>query len=309
MKGITGKLFSFFSGTFGGFGEIIISMAGVFWLTSGSFLDSASGWANLFIAWGMVIIVGYGVLKTVVGNILWPILFAKKLNLNVGILEKLFRFLKPIKVQRIIETTDEDNQDKIIEYVEYIEKTRRMFSGKTRRCLGMNFKKILATINANKFTILGVGAVATGAVLQGFGVIPPLSADLINGIMQGDVLDIATTAGLLIGGVAALNAMAGPGIESEAKAKQRVQAKKQGKVIDPNAIDENEAKKLAKKLGIEVEQSKLILKSKIDKAMKDAQAQQAAKELKIIQKLAKELGITEEQAKAVRVAQIQKQKK
>jgi regulatory protein YycI of two-component signal transduction system YycFG len=69
------------------------------------------------------------------------------------------------------------------------------------------------------------------------------------------------------------------------------------------------ALKLAKQLGIDLEQAKTVVKAKEEKAKADNAALVAAKEKAVIAKLAKALNVTDEQAKAIRLAQLAKKAK
>ena len=50
--------------------ELVVGFAGACLLTDGiSWIAGANEWADFIIRWGMAIIVGYGVLKILLGNI------------------------------------------------------------------------------------------------------------------------------------------------------------------------------------------------------------------------------------------------
>lgn len=306
------KIYSFTEQTFGGTIDLAISVVGVMLLTDGSgLIGQANEIADIIIKWGMATIVGYGVLKILLGNILWPLFFGKKLDLNIAILEKFYKFLRPVKVQKMIETTEEEEQQKTLEYLDKIEKTRQIFKNKTRRCLGMDFKKVFETLNANKWTILGVAAVATTGALQGLGVIQPVNGEVIDGVFQGQLPELLTMAGTIAAGVLGLKAALGAGIENVDQYKARIAAKKAkvAKVVDPALVEKQEAEKLAKKLGVGADQALVIVKARKEAANKKVAELNAKKEQLIIAKLAKELGITEDQAKIVRKAQLDKKQK
>lgn len=311
VRSITEKIYSSSNEIFGGIGDVLFSMVGVFLLTDGAgFITGANEWADLIIKWGMAIIVGYGVLKILIGNILWPVLFGKKMELNIALLEKFYKFLRPIRIMKTIETTDEDEEKKTLEYLDRIEKTRQLLKPKTRRCLGMDFKKALEVLNANKFTILGVGAAGAWVILQGLGVVAPLDGELIAGVLQGNVEAVVQVGAALALGGLAINAQVGPGFEKPEAVAKRVAEKKQAKQLklQKAADGENEVaiKKLAKQLGIADEQAKIVIKAKAEKAAKVLQEQTAKKEAAIVAALAKKLGVDEAQAKIIRKAQLEK---
>jgi hypothetical protein len=309
---------------FGGFSDIAIGMFGFIVLTEGiEWIAHENYIADVIIRWGMVIIVGYGVLKIIVGNILWQLLFGYKAKINIGILDKLYRFLRPIRVQKIIETTDkEDNDEKMLEYVDRIEIARMHFEQKTWRCSSVKFKEFLATLNANKWTIIGTASVGGVALLSGLGVMPPLSPESMEALGDGNLVAIANTTGYIGAALLGLKAMLGAGIESSTEYTARVSAAKAAKTAKAakkaktsEQLLETKANLLSKKLGIEPAQAKEIL---IKKAEKDAKIKLAATEAKkkalaekkakkedlIVEKLAKNLGISKEEAAPIRAAQL-----
>jgi hypothetical protein len=293
--------------------ELAFGFAGAFLLTDGiSWIAGANEFADFVIRWGMATIVGYGVLKILLGNILWPLLFAKKFEWKVGLLERFYGILRPIKAQKIIDESDDEQseQEKTIDYIDKIEKTRQFFKGREQHggVLRMNFKNILNGIVANKWTILGIAGVA-GAAVAG----SPLEAARIEGMLGGNLTDILVVAGQIAAGFFAVKAAVGPGIETIEEANARLA--KVGELKKAKAINgekfaiESKALKLAKQLGIDLEQAKLVVKAKEDK-VKAAKAQAfAKKEAAVVAKLAKALGVGEEQAKAIRAAQLAKRVK
>jgi hypothetical protein len=293
--------------------ELVVGFAGAFLLTDGiSWIAGANEWADFIIRWGMAIIVGYGVLKILLGNIMWPLLFAKKFEWKVGLLERFYSFLRPVKAQRMIDESDDEEheQEKTIEYIDRIEKTRQLFNGSEQHggVQRMNFKNILNGIVANKWTILGIAGV-TGAALLG----QPLNVGTVEAVLEGDVVVALALGGQILAGYLAVKAAIGPGLETIEQAKARevkaLELKKAKAVNAEKFVIETKALKLAKQLGIDLEQAKTVVKAKEEKAKADKAALVAAKEKAIIIKLAKALNVSEEQAKAIRTAQLAKKAK
>jgi len=292
--------------------EIMVGFAGAFLLTDGiSWIAGANWFADFIIRWCMAIIVGYGVLKILLGNIMWPLLFAKRFEWKVGLLERLYGFLRPVKAQKMIDESDDEEheQQKTIEYIDKIEKTRQLFNGKQHGGVPrMNFKNILNGIIANKWTILGIAGV-TGAALAG----NPLDPEKINAMLGGDLATVLTVAGQLGAGFLAVKAAIGPGLETIEKAEARlakeIELKKAKLANAEKLLVETKALKLAKQLGIDLEQAKAVVKAKEDKAKADKAAMLLKKEAAIVAKLAKALAVSEDQAKAIRSAQLAKKAK
>lgn len=293
--------------------ELVVGMAGAFLLTDGiSWIAGANEWADFIIRWGMATIVGYGVLKILLGNIMWPLLFAKKFEWKVGLLERFYNILRPVRAQKMIDESDDEEheQQKTIEYIDTIEKTRQLFNGSEQHggVQRMNIKNILNGILANKWTILGIAGVAGAAFLGN-----PLEAERIGEILNGNMVEVLAIAGQLGAGFLAVKAAMGPGIETVEQAKAR-EAKalelKKAKLGNAEKLAvEGKALKLAKQLGIDLEQAKLVVKAKVDAAKKAKVEGEAKKEKAVIAKLAKALGVAEEQAKAIRAAQLAKKAK
>jgi hypothetical protein len=293
--------------------ELVVGFAGAFLLTDGiSWIAGANEWADFIIRWGMAIIVGYGVLKILLGNIMWPLLFAKKFEWKVGLLERFYNILRPVKAQKMIDESDDEEheQQTTIEYIDRIEKTRQLFSGSEQHggVQRMNFKNILNGIVANKWTILGIAGV-TGAAVLG----QPLNVGTVEAVLEGDTGVALALAGQILAGYLAVKAAIGPGLETIEQAKARegkaLELKKAQAVNAEKLVIETKALKLAKQLGIDLEQAKTVVKAKEDKAKVDKAAEVAAKEKAIIVKLAKALNVTDEQAKAIRTAQLAKKAK
>jgi len=293
--------------------EVVVGFAGAFLLTDGiSWIAGANEWADFIIRWGMAIIVGYGVLKILLGNIMWPLLFAKKFEWKVGLLERFYNILRPVKAQKMIDESDDEEheQEKTIEYIDRIEKTRQLFGGSEQHggVQRMNFKNILNGIVANKWTILGIAGV-TGAAVLG----QPLNVGTVEAVLGGDLGVALALGGQIAAGFLAVRAAVGPGLETIEEAKAReVKALELKKAKAANAerfVIETKALKLAKQLGIDLEQAKTVVKAKEEKAKADNAALVAGKEKAIVAKLAKALNVTEEQAKAIRLAQLAKKAK
>jgi hypothetical protein len=293
--------------------ELVVGFAGAFLLTDGiSWIAGANEWADFIIRWGMAIIVGYGVLKILLGNIMWPLLFAKKFEWKVGLLERFYNILRPVKAQKMIDESDDEEheQQTTIKYIDRIEKTRQLFSGSEQHggVQRMNFKNILNGIVANKWTILGIAGV-TGAAVLG----QPLNVGTVEAVLGGDTGVALALAGQIAAGFFAVKAAIGPGLETIEQAKARegkaLELKKAQAVNAEKLVIETKALKLAKQLGIDLEQAKTVVKAKEEKAKADNAALVAGKEKAIIAKLAKALNVTDEQAKAIRLAQLAKKAK
>lgn len=293
--------------------ELVVGFAGAFLLTDGiSWIAGANEWADFIIRWGMATIVGYGVLKILLGNIMWPLLFAKKFEWKIGLLERFYNILRPIKAQKMIEESDDEEheQQKTIEYIDRIEKTRQLFNGSEQHggVQRMNFKNILNGIVANKWTILGIAGVAGAAFLGN-----PLEAGRIAELLNGNLVEVLAVAGQLGAGFLAVKAAVGPGIETVEQAKARqgkeLELKKARLLNGEKLAIEGKALKLAKQLGIDLEQAKAVVKAKEEKAKADKLAVNAKKEEAIVEKLAKALNVGKEQAKAIRLAQLAKKAK
>jgi hypothetical protein len=293
--------------------ELVVGFAGAFLLTDGiSWIAGANEWADFIIRWGMAIIVGYGVLKILLGNIMWPLLFAKKFEWKVGLLERFYNILRPVRAQKMIDESDDEEheQEKTIEYIDRIEKTRQLFNGSEQHggVQRMNFKNILNGIVANKWTILGIAGV-TGAALLG----QPLNVGTVEAVLEGDLGVALALGGQIAAGFFAVKAAVGPGLETIEEAKARevkaLELKKAKAVNAERFVIETKALKLAKQLGIDLEQAKTVVKAKEEKAKADNAALLAGKEKAIIAKLAKALNVSDEQAKAIRLAQLAKKAK
>lgn len=292
--------------------ELVVGFAGAFLLTDGiSWIAGANEFADFIIRWGMATIVGYGVLKILLGNILWPLLFAKKFEWKVGLLDMFYNILRPIKAQKMIDESDDEEheQQKTVEYIDRIEKTRHLFSGKQHGGVyRMNFKNILNGIVANKWTILGIAGV-TGAAILG----QPLNAEAIDAVLNGDIGVVLALGGQIAAGFLAVKAAVGPGFETVEQAQARevkeIELKKAKALNGEKLVIETKALKLAKQLGIDLEQAKTVVKAKEEKVKADKAQLNAKKEEAVIAKLAKALNVGLEQAKAIRLAQLAKKAK
>jgi hypothetical protein len=292
--------------------ELVVGFAGAFLLTDGiSWIAGANAWADFIIRWGMATIVGYGVLKILLGNIMWPLLFAKKFEWKVGLIDIFYNILRPVKAQKMIDESDDEEheQQKTVEYIDRIEKTRQLFNGKQHGGVyRMNFKNILNGIVANKWTILGVAGVAGAAILG-----QPLNAGTIEAVLAGDIGVALALGGQIAAGFLAVKAAVGPGLETievaQARAAKEIELKKAKAVNGEKLVIETKALKLAKQLGIDLEQAKTVVKAKEEKLKLDRAGENAKKEEVIVAKLAKALNVSIEQAKAIRAAQLQKKAK
>jgi hypothetical protein len=211
----------------------------------------------------------------------------------------------------IDESDDEEHeQEKTVEYIDRIEKTRQWFNGREQHggVTRMNIKNILNGILANKWTILGIAGVAGAAALGN-----PLEAGRIAELLEGNLTEVLAVAGQIGAGFLAVKAAVGPGIETIEQAAvrqaQAVELKKAKAVNAEKLLIEGKALKLAKQLGIDLEQAKTVVKAKEDKAKADKAQLVAKKEEAIVAKLAKVLNVGQEQAKAIRQAQLAKKAK
>jgi predicted nucleotidyltransferase len=141
----------------------------------------------------------------------------------------------------------------------------------------------------------------------------PLNVGTVEAVLEGDLGVTLALAGQIAAGFFAVKAAIGPGLETVEQAKARevkaLEVKKAKALNAEKFVIETKALKLAKQLGIDLEQAKTVVKAKEEKAKVDKAAEVAAKEKAIIVKLAKALNVTDEQAKAIRLAQLAKKAK
>jgi hypothetical protein len=241
-------------------------------------------------------------------------LFGRNFEWKIGLLDKLFKYLRPVRAQEIAEATEEEIQEKALQYMRRLGKVRILKSHGGVRLMGI--KNLLQKVNANKWTILGAGALTAGGVLSGLGLVDPASvkdvADMVvNGLpLEQGAEGIATFVGLGAAGVAVYKSIFGKGIESveqfqarkaeEAKVKlEQKQLKASGQVQAQKAVTN-----LVNKLHIPEAQAKEIIAAQV-KAKQEVEAlKQKQVEDKKVQALAKKLGVTPE--KAVEIVKEQK---
>ena len=269
---------------------------------------------------GMFIIIWYGVLKILI-NIIWKFLFGKPLIWEVGLLEMLFKKLRPVYVQRVADMTDKELEETTDIYVNKLHKLRqKLFNNKQGGVARMEKLKGLAKIVlrkvwANKKTnaaIATVGAIAiTGAAYLaharlGFN---PL------GLSQHDFVKLLTVeaiaaVGLVLPGVLGAGYQTVEQYEKMSVAKKRVKAAKKQAKIEGNVVTPaKEAEKLAKKLGIAIEAALPIVQEQVRAKQAAAVKKKQAGEKLAIEKLAKKLFISEDQARIIRAEQLKNIKK
>lgn len=310
MKGII----RFLSNVLDGYGDGIAAILGYGVLVRiNDMMNNSVDWANFLVSWGMVFIVGYGVLRITL-NLLWNILFAKNFSWKVGILDKLFRYLRPVRAQEIAEATDEEIQEKALQYMRKLGKVRMMKSHGGVKLMGI--KEVFKTVKANKWTIAGVGALGVAGLLAATGAIDTAVVEDIVGVVQGTMPieeageGLFTAAGLGVVAALSIKAALGKGVESVEQYEKRIEAervakeqlkeaKANGQVVDIQA----QAEKLSKKLHIPIEKATEIVKAQQAVLAQEAAELAAQKKAKKVAALAKKLHISEEQAKQVVDAQ------
>lgn len=243
-------------------------------------------------------------------------MFGKPLIWEVGLLEMLFKKLRPVYVQRVADMTDKELEETTDIYVNKLHKLRqKLFNNKQGGVARMEKLKglaqgVLKKVWANKKTnaaVATVGAMAiTGAAYfantqLGFNPLGLEQADFINLLAAEAVSGIA----LIAPGVLGAGYQTVEQFEKMSAVKKRVkvakkQAKVEGKVITPA----KEAEKLAKKLGITLEAALPIVQEQAKAKQQVVAKKREAVEQLAVRKLAKKLHISEEQAKVVRAEQI-----
>lgn len=107
---------------------------------------------NVLITVGMFIIIWYGVIK-IFANVIWKFLFGKQLEWKVGVLEILFRKLKPVYLQKVASMTDEELEETTDTYVQKLHKLRQKITkDNTRRCCGLEKIKAFAKSVLKNYT-------------------------------------------------------------------------------------------------------------------------------------------------------------
>lgn len=222
------KLFSSVGSGLGDFKEIVAGLV-MIQLTNIDVFGQ-DGLLNSIISIGMAILVSYGVMKLLI-NIIWLLLFGKKFEWKIGILEI---FYKHLRVNRIVRMGDVNDLDEVIQaeqVVEIIKNSRekiRQESGRWKKMmekLSLFFKNFGRNKKTNS-ALIGVGAIFLTAVdylLMRFGITNESLIGLISG--NPDVF-----AELIAAEVVALSAVLsmgikGKGFESEEEAQARVEAK------------------------------------------------------------------------------------
>jgi len=222
------KLFGSVGSGLGDFKEIVAGLV-MLQLTDIS-IFGADGLLNSIISIGMAILVSYGVMKLVV-NIIWLLLFGKKFEWKIGLLEI---FYKHLRVNRIVRMGDVNDLEEVIQaeqVVEIIKNSRekiRQESGRWKKMmnkLSLFFKNFSRNKKTNS-ALIGVGAIFLTAIdylLMRFGITNESIVGLISG--NPDIF-----AELIAAEVVALSAVLsmgikGKGFESEEEAQVRTEAK------------------------------------------------------------------------------------
>lgn len=303
------KLFQKISGLFtsinNGYSDGVISLlsAGVFVQTK-SMMNESFGVAVFIVNWGMAFIVGYGVIR-ITFNLIWNILFGKDFQWKIGILERLFRKLKPIKAQEIAERSDTETDEKTKHYLNKVVKARNRKRG---GMIKMGFKKFVQKVNANKWTIMGVGSVVGLGVLTATGVLDPVAAkELVTGVagansatIQNGILTIAAATVTTAIGV---RGVVGKGPENVEEYQERKSEEKEAKMarkkakLDGTLDAERTKAKLMKKFNINEAKAEELVKDQLEAAKKEAELKEKEKQAKQVAKIAKKLGVSEEKAK------------
>lgn len=306
MKNFIGFIARGLGGFFDGYGDGLLTLfsAGVLFKIS-DMMENTIPIANFLVSWGMVIIVGYGVLRITL-NLLWNILFGKNFHWKIGILERLVSRLRPVRAQTIAEATDEEIEEKALHYMRRLRKVRIM-KKKHGGVRHMGFKDVMHKVNANKWTILGVGSIAGTAVLAATGVINPSAvedvANIVNGMPVADAAEgLIAAVTLGAGAVLGIKAAIGKGVESteEFDARKAAEAQEKAEQAQLKASGVLQAQqatqKLVKKLHIPEAKAKEIVAMQLESKQEVIQAQLEAERQKKVQKLAKKLHISEAKA-------------
>lgn len=247
-------------------------------------------------------------------------MFGKPLIWEVGLLEMLFKKLKPIYVQRVADMTDQELEETTNHYVNKLHKWRKkLFNNKQGGVARMEKLKGIAKVVvkklwANKKTnaaVATVGALAiTGFALfasssWGFNPLGLSNADFASLL----AIEAVSAIGLIVPGVLGAGYQSVEQFEKLSAAKKRAkaakkQAKKEGKVMTPA----KEAEKLAKKLGITIEAALPIVQQQVQAKKAAAAKKKVAIEKLAVQRLAKKLKISEQQAVIIRAEQLKAKK-
>jgi len=254
-------------------------------------LSNIEGWISL----GMFIIIWYGVMKIIL-NLVWALLFGKKIKFEIGILEFFHNKLKPVQAQRIVDSDEKEFEENIIKKERRLKKVKHSLHTRKDnwRCYHMQkVKNILAKINANKYTILGsiaaVSSVGVGAY-EVVGVGPAAISSM-------GIIDALTAGGFLGAGALALKGVFGKGVENTENFQERKKLEKDNKAATKSFNIEIETQKFQKNLGISQERALELAKDKKAQLKKEAEQKEAKAFKKKTKKVAKKNGISEEKAK------------
>lgn len=210
-----------------GFSDSFFSVVGIgFFMRAGRSVDQIFSIADIIITWGMAFIVGYGVVRIAL-NIIWNIFFGRDFEWKLGILEKLFLRLKPIQVQNKVEEAVIEDKEISVKRMKVIMKKRQKGGGVT-----MGFKKFMSKLNANKWTILGVGSIVGVTTLGAFGIVDVNSSlDLLgnlNNLGAAENISQGVISTTVIAGAAGvgIKSVLGAGPETVEQYKLRKETKK-----------------------------------------------------------------------------------
>lgn len=289
------KVFPSLQSFFYDFGDGILSIigAGIFFQIN-TMLDT-NAIASSIVNWGMAFIVGYGVIKILL-NIIWHLLFGKGFKWKIGILDILFKRLKPVRAQEIVEATDEELEEKASRYVKKILRARERKHGGV---LFMAMKDVLKNINANKWTLLGVTGATAVTGLAVTGVIDLSTASELLNIAQNvpSTESIVTTAVTAAGIALSVKAALGKGIETTEEYDARKAKEVAAKQVTPESKKAASVAKLVKKLGISEAQAINVYNEQQKTAAAEEAKKNAAKNEAAAIKLSKKLGISVDAAK------------
>lgn len=260
---------------------------------------------NGLISMGMFIIIWYGVMKIII-NTLWIFLFGKRFDWKIGVLELLLAKLRPVHAQKIIETTEEEVEEKSSRYAKSLKRIRhKLTKDNTRRCCKLSFiKNKVGKLKTNLRTNTAISTLGALVVTAGGYVAE------INGVQVSSFIGIPIEA-LLVGEVFAAGALIAPGIMGAGyqtkeqfetmlrEKKEKKLAKKEAKAKGVTVAPEVEAAKLSKKLGISQEKAMEIVRERNLVKAKKAEELQKAKDAKQAIKLAKKLNITTAKAQEI----------
>ena len=255
-------------------------------------LSSIEGWISL----GMFIIIWYGVMKIILNSV-WVLLFGKKIQFEIGILEFFHNKLKPVQAQRIVDSDEKEFEENIIKKERKLKKMTRSFHTRKDnwRCYRMEkIKQLLAKLNANKYTILGSIAAVSSV---GVGAYETLGLNGTEAITSMGVMEALAAGGFMGAAGLSLRSIFGKGLEGTQEYQDRKKAEKENKLAAKKYDVNAEGIKLANKLNISKEKGIELAKDKKVQLEKEAEEALLKAENEEAKKVAKKIGISEEKAK------------